>query len=188
MTVSASQPGPLPGERLLADLQPAPDPAGSGQAGRAASARPSVSGELLQVAMTGPRTGISVSGDYVYLPPQYFQKAYARARFPVILGLTGYPGSAESLVMRLNLPSESAAVAGARRMPPAVLVMMNASPAMPRDTECTDVPAGPQVQTFFARDVPQPDRAPGSGSSPARRAGRCWATRPAGTARSSWPC
>ena len=28
------------------------------------------------------------------------------------------------------------------------------SPALPRDTECTNVPAGPQVLSFFSTDVP----------------------------------
>ena len=35
-----------------------------------------------------------------------------------------------------------------------VLVMMRPSVTFPRDTECTDVPAGPQALTFFAQDVP----------------------------------
>jgi S-formylglutathione hydrolase FrmB len=34
-------------------------------------------------------------------------------------------------------------------------VMMNVSVAMPRDTECTNIPAGPQVESFFAEDVPR---------------------------------
>ena len=28
----------------------------------------------------------------VYLPPQYFQKAYARTLFPAVEVMTGYPG------------------------------------------------------------------------------------------------
>jgi hypothetical protein len=32
--------------------------------------------------------------------------------------------------------------------------MMNVSPALTRDTECTNVPAGPQVFSFFSTDVP----------------------------------
>jgi S-formylglutathione hydrolase FrmB len=104
--------------------------------------------------MTGARTGITVRDDYVYLPPQYFQRAYARARFPVVLALTGYPGTSESMITRLGLPAEAARLVAGRRLPPAIVVMMNSAPAMPRDTECTNVPAGPQVETFFAQDVP----------------------------------
>jgi S-formylglutathione hydrolase FrmB len=32
---------------------------------------------------------------------------------------------------------------------------MNVSVALPRDTECTNVPEGPQAETFLAQDVPQ---------------------------------
>jgi S-formylglutathione hydrolase FrmB len=106
------------------------------------------------VSIIGRRTGISVAGDYVYLPPQYFQPAYARARFPVVLVMTGYPGSALAIVTRLGVPSTAARLVAARLATPAIYVMMNVSPVMPRDTECTNVPAGPQVESFFARDVP----------------------------------
>jgi enterochelin esterase-like enzyme len=110
-------------------------------------------GELLGISVNGPHTGIAVTGDYVYLPPQYFQPAYAHSRFPAVLGLTGYPGSSWSMVKRLRIPAEAQALGSKIR--PAVYVMMNVSVAMPRDTECTNVPAGQQVETFFAEDVPQ---------------------------------
>ena len=150
--ITGIQPGPEPHGRLLAARAPGGLPA----AGRhPAEPSPALTGRLLQVSMTGPRTGITVRGDYVYLPPQYFQPAYARARFPVVLALTGYPGSAWTLAARLGLPAEAARLVAAGRLPPAVYVMMGSGPALPRDTECTNVPAGPQVETFFAQDVPR---------------------------------
>jgi S-formylglutathione hydrolase FrmB len=109
---------------------------------------------MLQVSITGQRTGLGVTGDYVYLPSQYFQPAYARARFPVVLALTGYPNDPWSFVKRLALPATAARLAAAGRVSPAIYVMMNVSVTPPRDTECTDVPAGPQVESFFAEDVP----------------------------------
>ena len=122
-----------------------------GHAGHA----PAVVGKLLQVVIRGERTGISVATDYVYLPPEYFQRAYARSRFPVVLALTGYPGSAFSIVKRLGLPATAARLVAAGQIGPAIYVMMNVSVAMPRDTECANVPAGPQVASFFAEDVQQ---------------------------------
>jgi enterochelin esterase-like enzyme len=113
-----------------------------------------VNGEVLQVAINGQRSGIAVSRDYLYLPPQYFQRAYAKARFPVVLALTGYPNEPWSIVKRLALPATAARLVAARRIKPAIYLMMNVSPALPRDTECTNVPAGMQVQTFFDTDVP----------------------------------
>ncbi len=113
-----------------------------------------VNGEVLQVAINGQRSGIAVSRDYLYLPPQYFQRAYARARFPVVLALTGYPNEPWSIVKRLALPATAARLVAAKRIKPAIYLMMNVSPALPRDTECTNVPAGLQVLTFFETDVP----------------------------------
>jgi enterochelin esterase-like enzyme len=155
--ITGVQPGPAPDGRLLTARS------GTSRPGSARPASgdprttpgPGVTGRLLQVSMTGPRTGITVRADYVYLPPQYFQPAYARDRFHVVLALTGYPGSAWTLAARLGLPAEAAALVAAGRLPPAVYVLMGSGPALPRDTECTNVPAGPQVETFFAQDVPR---------------------------------
>jgi len=111
-------------------------------------------GELLQVTISGGHTGITSGRNFVYLPPQYFQPAYARARFPVVLALTGYPNEAWSLVKFLALPATAAGLVADGKIRPAVYVMMNSSVALPRDTECTDIPAGLQVESFFAQDVP----------------------------------
>lgn len=110
-------------------------------------------GMIARIRMTGLRSGLTASG-YVYLPPQYFQPAYARLRFPAVLALTGYPGEPISIIDRLGLPAIAARLVAAGRARPAVYVMLTVSPVFPRDTECTNVPAGPQVASFFAVDVP----------------------------------
>jgi enterochelin esterase-like enzyme len=112
-------------------------------------------GKILQITVTGGRTGIVSPANYVYLPPQYFQPAYAHARFPVVLALTGYPNVTWSIVRWLELPSTAANLVSRGKIRPAVYVMMNVSVALPRDTECTNVPEGPQAQTFLEQDVPQ---------------------------------
>jgi hypothetical protein len=111
-------------------------------------------GELLGITINGAHTGISVGGDFVYLPPQYFQPAYAHAKFPAVLTITGYPAGPWGLVDRLKVPGTAAALVAQKKIKPAVYVMMNSSVAMPRDFECTNVPASLQVETFFAQDVP----------------------------------
>jgi enterochelin esterase-like enzyme len=112
-------------------------------------------GKILQITVTGEHTGIVSAANYVYLPPQYFQPAYAHARFPVVLALTGYPNVTWSIVRWLELPSTAANLVSRGKIGPAVYVMMNVSVALPRDTECTNVPEGPQAQTFLEQDVPQ---------------------------------
>jgi S-formylglutathione hydrolase FrmB len=127
---------------------------GGGGAGGSGQTTFAQTGELLQVSINGQHTGIAVSGAYVYLPPQYFQPAYARASFPVLLALSGYPGASWSIIRRLALPAAQETLLSKGEIQPFIDVMMNSSVAMPRDTECTNIPAGPQVETFFAQDVP----------------------------------
>jgi enterochelin esterase-like enzyme len=159
LTITAVGPAPVPG-RADPSFRPeqamAAGPGGSGVTGAGGSeATLERSGELLEVSISGEHTGIAVSGDYVYLPPQYFQPAYAKARFPVVLALSGYPGASWSIVRRLGLPVADEDLLSQDKVEPTIDVMMNSSVAMPRDTECTNIPAGPQVETFFAEDVPE---------------------------------
>ncbi len=140
----------LPAPHTTPALPPAAtSPAATPTAGRAADR-----GEILTVQIRGERTGITVPRSYVYLPPQYFLPAYAHRLFPVVLVLTGYPGDPRAEITRLNLPAAVAAGIAAGRLHPAVFIMMFSSVDMPRDTECTDIPGGPQAETFFSEDVP----------------------------------
>lgn len=41
------------------------------------------------------------------------------------------------------------------RMKPMILVMLRPTISGNRDTECVDIPDGPQTETFFAQDLPQ---------------------------------
>ena len=109
-------------------------------------------GTLQQVDIHGSVTGLSESG-YVYLPPQYDQSAYAGRKFPVILVFTGYPGTAENLISRMKYPTVAAQAIYEKQLQPTVMVLMRPSVAMPRDTECQNVPHGPQAETFFDRDL-----------------------------------
>jgi hypothetical protein len=154
LTVTQTEPGPLPGNHVRIVTKPVVAAGRTGKLGGVVRTDLAATGELLEVSVNGAHTGIAVSDDWVYLPPQYFQRAYAHTRFPAILALSGYPGEAWSIVRRLKLPSEQALLVAEGQARPTVDIMMNVSPAMPRDTECTNIPAGPQVETFFAIDVP----------------------------------
>jgi enterochelin esterase-like enzyme len=153
--------GPVAAAQAVASPRPivvtgsdlGPVPGGSARGGAAAAAQSA--GEILQVTVSGEHTGVVSAGNYVYLPPQYFQPAYAHVRFPVVLALTGYPNATWSIVRWLRLPATAARLVASGKIRPAVYVMMNVSVALPRDTECTNVPEGPQAETFLAQDVPQ---------------------------------
>ncbi|SEH01108.1 S-formylglutathione hydrolase FrmB [Nonomuraea solani] len=87
----------------------------------------------------------------MFLPSAYF--ADVRRRLPAIIALTGHPGEPRNLMTRLDLPGRMARAIAAHQARPTVLVMMRPSVVLPRDTECVDVPGGPQAQTYFATDV-----------------------------------
>ncbi|MFI9272318.1 alpha/beta hydrolase [Kitasatospora sp. NPDC052896] len=112
------------------------------------------SGVIKKIEVHGALSGLSHPG-YVYLPPQYFQSAYANQRFPMALVLSGYPGSAEKLISLMQYPTSTLQAIQAKQLPPTVLVMMTPTVVGNRDTECMDIPGGPQVETFFTEDLPK---------------------------------
>lgn len=111
---------------------------------------PRLGGQIQKVAIAGGVSGIATTA-YVYLPPEYFRQP--ERRFPAAVVLTGYPGSAEALYKKLKYPVIAAGEVRRGAARPMVLVMMRPTVAPPRDTECTDVPGGPQTETFFATDL-----------------------------------
>ncbi|WP_184350144.1 alpha/beta hydrolase [Streptomyces olivoverticillatus] len=113
---------------------------------------PRVGGKIEKINIAGPDSKIN-SPAYVYLPPEYFQPEYANKTFPASVVLTGYPGTAEALIKGLDYPVRAHKLAKDKKMQPTVLVMMRPTVAPPRDTECMDIPNGPQTETFFAKDL-----------------------------------
>ncbi|WP_228902131.1 esterase family protein [Streptomyces sp. DH1] len=120
----------------------------------AGAGRPEVAGRVQEIQVVGRTTRIA-SPAYVYLPPEYFQAAHRARTFPAAVVLTGYPGTASALVDKLRYPRTAHDLAGAGRMRPMILVMLRPTVAPPRDTECVDVPGGPQTESFFAKDLPE---------------------------------
>ncbi|MER6570781.1 alpha/beta hydrolase-fold protein [Streptomyces sp. NPDC001093] len=118
----------------------------------ASSPLPQVSGQVQKVDIIGRTTHLTTPA-FVYLPPEYFQPQNHARKFPVSVVLTGYPGTAQALVDKLHYPSTAQQLAKAGKMQPMILVMLRPTVAPPRDTECVDVPGGPQTETFFAKDL-----------------------------------
>ncbi|MGW0628421.1 alpha/beta hydrolase [Streptomyces sp. NPDC002758] len=115
--------------------------------------RPRTTGQIQKVDIVGRTTRIATPA-YVYLPPEYFQPRYRTRTFPAAVVLTGYPGTAQALVNKLHYPRTAHELAKDGRMQPMILVMLRPTVAPPRDTECVDIPGGPQTETFFAKDLP----------------------------------
>ncbi|MEU9974010.1 alpha/beta hydrolase-fold protein [Streptomyces sp. NPDC051014] len=119
---------------------------------------PRTAGQIQQVGIVGRTTRIATPA-YVYLPPEYFQPQYRTRTFPVVVVLSGYPGTARALVDKLHYPRTEQHLVREGKMRPTILVMLRPTVAPPRDTECVDVPRGPQTETFFAEDLPDAVRA-----------------------------
>lgn len=116
---------------------------------------PARDGQVEFLNIQGIRTGIS-SQAYVYLPPQYFQPAYAAKRLPVVILIAGYPASDLRVWLRKGqIPQDALQAGAAGRIQPMIYVMMRPTVEKGWDTECADVPGGPKVETFFSQDVPE---------------------------------
>ncbi|MEV6116572.1 alpha/beta hydrolase-fold protein [Streptomyces sp. NPDC052109] len=113
---------------------------------------PQVAGQVQKVDIIGRTTHLATPA-FVYLPPEYFQPQNRARKFPVSVVLTGYPGTAQALVDKLHYPSTAQQLAKNGKMQPMILVMLRPTVAPPRDTECVDIPGGPQAETFFAQDL-----------------------------------
>jgi len=116
--------------------------------------RPQLTGQIQKVDIVG-RTSHIATPAYVYLPPEYFQPRYRTRTFPAVTVLTGYPGTAEALYKKLHYPRTAQEMAKNGTAQPMILVMLRPTVAPPRDTECVDIPGGPQSESFFARDLPE---------------------------------
>ncbi|MEV5241861.1 alpha/beta hydrolase-fold protein [Streptomyces cinnamoneus] len=112
---------------------------------------PRSGGVVEKVVVHGERSRTAAQA-YVYLPPEYFQKGGERRKFPAAVVLTGYPGAAENLVKGLRYPKTAWTQVKQKKMQPMILVMMRPTIAT-ANTQCIDVPGGPQSEAFFGADV-----------------------------------
>jgi S-formylglutathione hydrolase FrmB len=110
-------------------------------------------GYLFQTTVTGLRSHLA-RNVYVYLPPQYFQKAYAHYKFPVIELLHGSPGNPETWITVLDVIPTFLSLLAAHPSDAAVLVMPDIDGGQQYALQCLNDPGGIQDMTFVAQDVP----------------------------------
>ena len=110
-------------------------------------------GLLFSAIIAGRHTRISRTA-YVYLPPQYFQKAYANYRFPAIELLHGSPGDPQAWVNVMNVVPIYLNAMASGKAKPAVLVMPNTDGGQQYGLQCLNDPGGVQDMTYVAREVP----------------------------------
>ena len=110
-------------------------------------------GYLFQTTIVGQRSRLA-RNVYVYLPPQYFQKAYAHYKFPAIELLHGSPGNPQAWLSVLDVIPTYLSLLEAHPSDAAVLVMPDTDGGQQYGLQCLNNPGGIQDMTFVAEDVP----------------------------------
>ena len=110
-------------------------------------------GRVLHEQIRGPASGVTAK-IWVLLPADYDQPATATKRYPVVMFLPGYPGTPTTWLHALHLQQVMDAEVAAGHVQPFIAVLPTMNVASPRDTECADVPNGPQAATWLGTDVP----------------------------------
>src|SRR5690242_19253151 len=111
-------------------------------------------GYLFQTSVTGAHSHLA-RDVYVYLPPQYFQKAYRHYKFPVIELLHGSPGYPQAWVDVMGVIPTFLSLLETHPKDAAVLVMPDTDGGVRYGLQCLNNPGGIQDMTFVARDVPE---------------------------------
>jgi enterochelin esterase-like enzyme len=110
-------------------------------------------GTVLDTSIPGVHSHVGTKPALIYLPPQYGDPAYAHRTFPVVELFSGFPGSPRSWTHALHLASVLDQQIAAGASAPFIAVLPTINVAYPRDTECVNVVAGPQVDTYLTTDV-----------------------------------
>jgi len=91
---------------------------------------------------------------YVYLPPQYFQRAFRNYRFPAIELVHGFPGTPLDWVTVVGVTSTFQNLISNGLAKPVVLVMPDANGGRKISLQCLNQFRGPEDATYLARDLP----------------------------------
>jgi enterochelin esterase-like enzyme len=105
----------------------------------------------VEVMTVHAKSGVTAD-TLVWLPPGY--KASGQSRYPVVMFLPGQPSSPQHLFKEYDFAAVASQAVTSGRVKPFVAVFPPIMIAPPRDTECVDVPNGPQAETWLTTDVP----------------------------------
>jgi len=116
-----------------------------------------------RAARTGAVIGVKTTGItsrltrdvLIYLPPQYFQKQYARYRFPALELIHGQPGEPEDWLAALDVQTTMQSLIAEHLVDPAVLVMPDVNGGRKISLQCVNQVGGPADDNFVALDVPR---------------------------------
>jgi enterochelin esterase-like enzyme len=90
----------------------------------------------------------------VWTPSQYDAPSAAQRRLPVVVFLPGQPSTPDGTFRHFQFAATATRLIDSGKVPPFVAVFPSLMIAPPRDSECTNVPGGPQAETWLRRYVP----------------------------------
>jgi enterochelin esterase-like enzyme len=90
----------------------------------------------------------------VWLPPEYEQPQFKTTAFPVLMVLPGQPSTPEVMFRHYDFGQLASTAINAGRIKPFIAVFPPLMTNPPRDTECTNIPRGPQAYTWISSMVP----------------------------------
>lgn len=109
--------------------------------------------QLIPLTVHGQASG--ARGDVlVWLPKAYSAAGRETQDFPVLFFLAGSPGTAQGLYQEFNFDRVAAEAIDRGVVRPFIAVLVPVMTHPPHDTECLDLPHGPQSETWLATDVP----------------------------------
>jgi enterochelin esterase-like enzyme len=110
-------------------------------------------GETVRLAVTGRLSHITRTV-LIYLPPQYFQPAYAHRIFPAIELINGFPGQPQDWTNVVGITQTYVTLLHDGVVKPAILVMPDSNGGPRISLQCLNVHHGPQDAAFLAVDLP----------------------------------
>jgi enterochelin esterase-like enzyme len=125
------------------------------------SLQPETNGLLPEGGAEGRVVTLTVNGKVsratgivlVWLPPQYDEPAFRNKRFPVLMMMPGQPGTPEGVFSQFKFAQQATQAIRSGAVQPFVGVFPPLMIAPPRDTECTNVPGGPQAEAWLSQDI-----------------------------------
>jgi enterochelin esterase-like enzyme len=105
-----------------------------------------------QATITGAESRVEGSV-MVWLPPEYFEPAYAHVKFPVVELLSGTPGTPQTWLEAMQAPTVMTRLVGDDEAHPFILVSASINVDGRHDPDCSNIPDGPQVATWLTGDV-----------------------------------
>ncbi|HVS58512.1 MAG TPA: alpha/beta hydrolase-fold protein [Candidatus Saccharimonadales bacterium] len=110
-------------------------------------------GKIISVHIPGTQSGLHARNAYVYFPPAYYDNAFALTKFPVLVLLTGTPGTPSSWLQGGHFLYTMNRFASTHEGITPIVVMADHSGSFSNDTECLNSSHG-NADTYISVDVP----------------------------------